>query len=135
MVLEGDLVSGGGRIDLRTGEVWPQAAIDYAIEVAEIGEDEAYPDRWLLVWCEGSRPGYRDMVWFISDVDDPEIADRLSWDRDPRVWGLPAVQGHPVCVARAAGAVVRLLRGPSTRARTGLAVRRRYAASPPVPGL
>ena len=29
-VLEGDPVTGGGRIDLRTGEVWPQQAIEYA---------------------------------------------------------------------------------------------------------
>jgi hypothetical protein len=31
-ILEGDPVHGGGRIDLRTGEVWPQAAVDYARE-------------------------------------------------------------------------------------------------------
>jgi len=31
-VLEGDPLSVGGRIDLRTGEVWPRAAIEYALE-------------------------------------------------------------------------------------------------------
>ena len=30
MILEGDPVNGGGRIDLTTGEVWPQSALDYA---------------------------------------------------------------------------------------------------------
>ena len=30
MVLEGDPLQGGGRIDLISGEVWPQAALDYA---------------------------------------------------------------------------------------------------------
>ncbi|MEP6666195.1 MAG: UPF0158 family protein [Nocardioidaceae bacterium] len=77
LVLEGDPVHGGGRIDLRTGEVWPQAAIEYA---EELGEDDECEDsgRWLWIECEGSRAGYRDMEWFISDLGDPDIADRLS---------------------------------------------------------
>lgn len=77
MVLEGDPVHGGGRIDLRTGEVWPQTAIEYAEEVGEDDESDD-PDRWLWVECEGSRAGYRDMEWFISDVDDPDVAERLG---------------------------------------------------------
>ena len=40
MILEGDPVHGGGRIDLRTGEVWPQSAIEYAQEEGEIDEDD-----------------------------------------------------------------------------------------------
>jgi len=83
MALEGDPISGGGRIDLRTGEVWPQAALEYAEEVGEDdeegeGDDPDDPDRWLWVESEGSRAGYRDMEWFISDIDDPDVADRLS---------------------------------------------------------
>jgi hypothetical protein len=35
------------------------------------------PDRWLWVHSQGSRSGYRDMEWFISEIDDPEVADRL----------------------------------------------------------
>lgn len=78
MILEGDPVQGGGRIDLRTGEVWPQSAIEYA-EVGEFDEaDDDEPDRWLGVQCEGSRDGYRDMVWFIEDLDDADFADRLA---------------------------------------------------------
>ena len=78
MVLEGDPVHGGGRIDLRTGKVWPQSAIEYAEEVGEIDEDDDDPERWLWVHCEGSHDGYRDMEWFIDDLDDPQFADLLA---------------------------------------------------------
>jgi hypothetical protein len=78
MVLEGDPVHGGGRIDRRTGEVWPQSAIEYAEEVGEAEEDDDDPERWLWVQCEGSHDGYRDMEWFIGDLDDPDYADRLA---------------------------------------------------------
>jgi hypothetical protein len=79
MVLEGDPAYGGGRIDLRTGEVWPNPASEYAEESGELDPDEDDDQhRWLWVDCEGSRPGYRDMEWFISDISDPEVADRLS---------------------------------------------------------
>jgi Uncharacterised protein family (UPF0158) len=77
MILEGDPVQGGGRIELRTGEVWPQPAIEYAAEAGEIDEDDDDPERWLRVECEGSHDGYRDMEWFIDDLDDPQLADRL----------------------------------------------------------
>jgi len=76
MILEGDPVHGGGRIDLTTGEVWPQSALDYAEEIGE--EDEDDPDRWLWVDCEGSRDAYQDMVWFIEELDEPNLADRLD---------------------------------------------------------
>jgi hypothetical protein len=78
MVLEGDPVHGGGRIDLRTGEVWPQNAIEYAEEVGEVDEDDDDPTRWLWVHCEGSREGYLDMVRFIEDLDDADVADGLA---------------------------------------------------------
>ena len=77
MILEGDPVQGGGRIDLRTGEVWPQPTIEYAVEVGEIDEDDDDPERWLWVECEGSRDGYRDMERFIDDLDDSQLAHRL----------------------------------------------------------
>ncbi len=82
-ILEGDPAHGGGRIDLRTGEVWPQAAIDYAHEEGEEDPDEEDPDeedpdRWLPVWCEGSRAAYGDMEDFIEALSDEDWADRLS---------------------------------------------------------
>lgn len=77
-VLEGDPAHGGGRIDLRTGEVWPQAAIDYAQEMGEDDPDDEDPDRWLEVWCESSRNAYRDMEDFIETVANEDRADRMS---------------------------------------------------------
>lgn len=79
MALEGDPIQGGGRIDLSTGEVWPQSVLDYAIESGEIEEDDESddPDRWLWVQCEGSRAGYRDMEWFIAGIENAGIAERL----------------------------------------------------------
>jgi hypothetical protein len=66
-ILEGDSMNGGGRIDLQTGDVWPEHAVDYMVEIGEEDEDESEdPDRWLGVHCEGSRDGYRDMERFIG---------------------------------------------------------------------
>ena len=76
MILEGDPVQGGGRIDLTTGQIWPQAALEYAEETGEEVDED--PGRWLWVACEGSHDGYRDMEWFIADLDDADFADRLA---------------------------------------------------------
>lgn len=77
-ILEGDPLSTGGRIDIATGEVWPDAAIEYALEIGEEDEDSADdPERWLAVNGEGSREGYRDMELFITSVEDPGLAERL----------------------------------------------------------
>ncbi|MDQ7991553.1 MAG: UPF0158 family protein [Propionicimonas sp.] len=77
-ILEGDPVMGGGRIDLQTGEVWPQAALDYVEEVAEADPEDDDDGRWLEVFCEGSRQGYRDMEFFIGSLKDARLADRLE---------------------------------------------------------
>jgi hypothetical protein len=78
-ILEGDPAYGGGRVDLVTGEVWPEPAVDYALEIGQEDEDESDdPDKWLRVHCEGSRDGYRDMELFIGTVRDPGRADRLE---------------------------------------------------------
>jgi hypothetical protein len=77
-VLEGDPLNGGGRIDLHTGEVWPQAAIEYAEEVGDEDPDDENDERWVHVFCEGSRAGYRDMEIFIDNLEDDRLADRLA---------------------------------------------------------
>lgn len=77
LILEGDPMYGGGRIDLVTGAVWSQSALEYATENGELDEDDDDPDRWLWVHCEGSRAGFGDMVAFIDDLDDTRLAARL----------------------------------------------------------
>jgi Uncharacterised protein family (UPF0158) len=78
-ILEGDPLTAGGRIDVRTGEVWPRAAIEYVLETGEEDEDAADdPERWLPVHGEGSREGYRDMELFIASVEHPGRAERLA---------------------------------------------------------
>ena len=77
MVLEGDPVYSGGRIDLQTGEVWPNAALEDFEDTAENDWDIDGPERWIWVHSHGSRSGYRDMELFISEIDDAEVADRL----------------------------------------------------------
>lgn len=76
-ILEGDPVYGGGRIELATGQVWPQSALEYSTESGELDDDED-PDRWLWVHCEGSRAGFRDVVMFIDNIEDTRLANRLS---------------------------------------------------------
>jgi hypothetical protein len=71
-ILGGDPQWGGGRIDLKTGECWPESS-DFEDDCFE--EDE---DRWLYVECVGSCEGFRDMELFIATVDDPTIVDRLE---------------------------------------------------------
>ncbi|MCL2583008.1 MAG: UPF0158 family protein [Streptosporangiales bacterium] len=83
-VLEGDPVFGGGRVDRETGEVWHQAAVDYAREAGDelTEEDEDYDedaeDRWLWIHCQGPHDAYRDMKVFASDVADEDLARSLS---------------------------------------------------------
>ncbi|MGW7006273.1 UPF0158 family protein [Streptomyces sp. NPDC054933] len=72
-LLGGDPAHGGGRVDLTTGECWPDIA-DF--EVLAHSEDFDDPDRWLRVPFLGSREGYRDMERFIAPLDDA-LADRL----------------------------------------------------------
>jgi hypothetical protein len=76
-VLEGDPVHGGGRIDLSTGDVWPQPAFEYEVEVGDEDEDED-EQRWLWVTSKGSRAGYRDMERFIGSLDDLHVTEQLE---------------------------------------------------------
>jgi hypothetical protein len=80
------------------------------------------PDRWLWVHSEGSRPGYRDTELFISDIDDPEIADRLEIAFSGR-GAFRRFQGHAVSLAGLGHPLERLFRRPTARARASLARR------------
>jgi Uncharacterised protein family (UPF0158) len=72
--LEGGPTYGGGRIDLKTGDLWPCSG-----EFDDIDEDDDHDeDRWLYVERLGSNDGYRDMELFIATVDNSDIADRLE---------------------------------------------------------
>jgi Uncharacterised protein family (UPF0158) len=73
-LLEGDPAWGGGRIDLETGDCWPESD-EYEDDGLDEDEDE---DHWLYVECVGSHEGYRDMELFIATVQDPTIVDRLE---------------------------------------------------------
>jgi len=75
-ILEGDPMTGGGRVDVRSGEVWPQPVLEDAVETGEDEELEA--PWWLPVECEGSRAGYRDMQDFIAAVPGEDRRDRLA---------------------------------------------------------
>jgi Uncharacterised protein family (UPF0158) len=74
-LLEGDSFGRGGRVDLKTGECWPDS-LDYQDD--EVDDDIDQNDRWLYVECVGSHDGYQDMELFIATLDKPEIADRLQ---------------------------------------------------------
>jgi hypothetical protein len=79
MVLEGDPRSGGGRIDLRNGDVLPDFTFEYLVEIGEEPNDEDQdPDRWLHVWREGYRGGYGDMRDFIDTLSDHRLVARLQ---------------------------------------------------------
>jgi hypothetical protein len=73
-VLEGDPMRGGGRIDLRSGEVWHEPVYGDPWEADEDDDEE----HWLYVDCEGSSEGYRDMEDFIATVRDRQLAGRLD---------------------------------------------------------
>jgi len=75
-VLEGDPMSGEGRLDLQNGGVWTEREFEDSAESDE--EDDEDPERWLWIPNQGSRAGYRDMADFVETVTDPGRADRLE---------------------------------------------------------
>ncbi|GCB43764.1 hypothetical protein SNL152K_1049 [Streptomyces sp. NL15-2K] len=75
MLLEGDPVESGGRIDLSTGECWP--AFTDESEPGSGIEEADDPERWLYAPALGSRAGYRDMELFIDGLGDVALAERL----------------------------------------------------------
>jgi hypothetical protein len=77
-VLGGGLESTGGRIDLVTGEVWPEFVMDEAWSSDEPEDEDEDEDRWLFVQPIGSRPAYRDMLAFIATRENYDLAARLA---------------------------------------------------------
>jgi hypothetical protein len=72
--LEGDPERGGGRLDLRSGDVWPEPVYGDPWD-EEDADDE---DRWLYFVSEGSSAGYADMEDFIATVRDERLARTLE---------------------------------------------------------
>ena len=78
--LEGDPnMSTGGYLDLRTGEVYDEAATDPMM----VGEDAAIdveeePGRWLWLGRDGSGEGWRDMAAFAQRQRDATLRERLE---------------------------------------------------------
>ena len=70
-------MNGGGRIDVRTGEVWALAAVEYAEGGGVLDSDEVDDQRWLEVVCEGSRAAYRD--WRRSSTAWMTFGLRIGW--------------------------------------------------------
>ena len=57
--------------------MWPEPAIDYAIET-DIDHDFEDRSRWLLIGAEGLGAAYQDMVAFIDTINDTALAERLD---------------------------------------------------------
>jgi hypothetical protein len=68
--------SAGGRLDLVSGEVWPE----FALEDIGVDDDdeEDDPDRWLHVWPSGSRRAYDDMADFAAARTDERLRSQLG---------------------------------------------------------
>lgn len=81
-VLEGGLDAAGGRLDLNTGQAWPETVLSDAWAEDEDHLDD--DDRWLSVEPLGSRPAYRDMIDFIATRSDPRLSARLEVAIDGR---------------------------------------------------
>jgi hypothetical protein len=83
-LLEGGPDSAGGRIDLTTGEVWPEFALEeeWTGKPEDLDADDA--DRWLAIWPSGSGAAYRDMVDFVETRTDAQLAGMLEVALDGR---------------------------------------------------
>ncbi|MDT0348112.1 UPF0158 family protein [Pseudonocardia charpentierae] len=78
-ILEGDPLTAGGALDLRTGEVWTRPAVEYAQEDGVDVETPDFDDADRFRWVDGdSRDGYRDMADFIVTLPDQRLGDRLN---------------------------------------------------------
>jgi len=81
-LLEGGPESAGGRIDLTTGEVWPEFALEDGWDGDPDDLDDE--DRWHHVWPTGSRDAYQDMVDFTATRTNPRLVEHLQIALDGR---------------------------------------------------
>jgi hypothetical protein len=76
-LFDGGVDSAGGRVDLVTGEVWPDLGMDDP-GLDDQAEDLEDGGRWLFVHPIGSRSAYRDMLNFIATRTDRDLIGRLE---------------------------------------------------------
>jgi hypothetical protein len=76
-LLQGGEYHSGGRVNIRTGEAFPELAFAESSDQFD-EDDEAGEDEWLYVDALGSREAYRDMERFITDAVPPIIAGPLA---------------------------------------------------------
>jgi hypothetical protein len=73
--LEGDPLESGGRLDLKTGDVWPEGL--GLLDTARENEDSD-EGRWLRVSKQGSGAGHGDMELFIEQLEDSRLAELMT---------------------------------------------------------
>lgn len=129
-VLEGDPVTGGGRIDLRTGEVWPQPAIEYAEETGDFDADDRSGGCGSSV--KGPARGTATRSFSLPRRGHRSGGPAQHCHR--RAGRVPPVQGRVVAMARTARPVVRLQRGPPAGSGSSVAGRKGYTPAPHRPG-
>lgn len=75
-LIDGSLDSAGGRLDLTSGEVWPDNVFSDSDDDQD--EDDDDPDQLLYVWREGPQRAYYDMVVFTATRESRALAERLE---------------------------------------------------------
>ena len=69
----------GGRLDLVSGEVWPEFAFDDTEDDDEDeDEDGEEANRWLHVWPSGSRRAFVDMADFTANCGNERLRSQLD---------------------------------------------------------
>lgn len=70
----------GGRLNIRTGEAWPEIAgsdLDDVLDTDESGDEATNADDWVYIDALGPRRAYRDMEDFIADHVPAELGAPL----------------------------------------------------------
>jgi hypothetical protein len=73
-LLDGGPANGPGRLDLVTGESWPEAVFR---DVDEMEQANGGQQRWLVVWPTGPRAANEDMAEFAMTRDNDRLAAGL----------------------------------------------------------